>query len=158
MKCPSCGQNKDTVIDSRPLGDHSAIRRRRECSVCQARFTTYEYVEGAQLTVIKSDGRREVYSRAKLRRGILQALHKRGYGEAQVDELIDSVERVVQAGAAASGEIESQRLGRIVLDRLLAFDEVAYIRFASVYRRFQDAEGFLNELHTLRESLPQGGA
>lgn len=158
MKCPSCGQNKDTVIDSRPLGDHSAIRRRRECSVCQARFTTYEYVEGAQLTVIKSDGRREVYSRAKLRRGVQQALHKRGYGEAQIDELIDSVERLVQAGAAATGEIESQRLGRIVLDRLLAFDEVAYIRFASVYRRFRDAEGFLDELRTLRESLAQGGA
>ena len=149
MKCPSCGQNKDTVIDSRPLGDHSAIRRRRECSVCQARFTTYEYVEGAQLTVIKSDGRREVYSRAKLRRGILQALHKRGYGEAQVDELIDSVERVVQAGAAASGEIESQRLGRIVLDRLLAFDEVAYIRFASVYRSFQSVSEFFDLLQDM---------
>ena len=158
MKCPSCGQNKDTVIDSRPLGDNSAIRRRRECSVCQARFTTYEYVEGAQLTVIKADGRREVYSRAKLRRGVQQALHKRGYGEAQIDELIDSVERLVQSGAAATGEIESQRLGRIVLDRLLAFDEVAYIRFASVYRRFQDADGFLDELRTLRESLAQGGA
>lgn len=158
MRCPACGQNKDTVIDSRPLGDHSAIRRRRECSVCQARFTTYEYVEGAQLTVIKSDGRREVYSRAKLRRGVLQALHKRGYGEAQVDELIESVERLVQAGAAASGEIESQRLGRIVLERLLAFDEVAYIRFASVYRRFQDAEGFVQELRTLREGAGQGTA
>ncbi len=152
MKCPSCGSLKDTVIDSRPAAEGKQTRRRRECTSCHTRFTTWEYVEGAQLTVLKANGERELFSRAKLRRGLEQALHKRGKQPEQVEELLDHIERGCQGPAAASGEIPSARLGEIVLEALLHFDQVAYIRFASVYRRFSDAEGFLTELEKLRRS------
>lgn len=146
MRCPSCGHEEDRVIDSRPAREGSAIRRRRECSSCLARFTTYEYIEGTQLTVVKTDGSREVYSRAKLVRGLERALIKRPHPEEEIRELMGRIERAILAGGAATGEISSSDLGEIVLDELRSFDEVGYIRFASVYRRFQDVKEFVQEL------------
>jgi len=146
MKCPACGHGEDRVIDSRPAREGSAIRRRRECLSCQTRFTTFEYIEGTQLSVVKSDGGREVYSRAKLQRGIEMALNKRGHSEAELRELLERVERRIQAAGSPSGEIASRELGEIVLAELRRFDEVGYIRFASVYRRFQDVREFIQEL------------
>lgn len=146
MKCPQCGHGEDRVIDSRPAREGSAIRRRRECLDCQTRFTTYEYIEGTQVTIVKSEGSREVYSRAKLNRGLQRALSKRQHGEAELNGLIERIERRMQTAAASTGEVSSRDLGEMVLDELRSFDEVAYIRFASVYRRFQDLEQFLQEL------------
>jgi len=146
MKCPACGHDEDKVLDSRPARDGAAIRRRRECSSCQTRFTTWEYIEGTQLTVVKSDGGREVYSRAKLLRGLERALSKRPHDEEQVRELVARIERALFAHGAASGEIQSSELGEFVLAELRSFDEVGYIRFASVYRRFQDVKEFVQEL------------
>ncbi len=146
MKCPQCGHGEDRVIDSRPAREGSAIRRRRECTECQTRFTTYEYIEGTQVTVVKSDGGREVYSRAKLSDGLKRALIKRKHSDAAVLELIERIERRMQAAAVNSGEVRSRELGQLVLNELRAFDEVAYIRFASVYRQFQTLEEFLKEL------------
>jgi transcriptional repressor NrdR len=146
MRCPACGHDEDRVIDSRPAREGSAIRRRRECSSCATRFTTYEYIEGTQLTVVKTDGSREVFSRAKLARGLERALIKRPHGEEEIRELLARIERAIMAGGAATGEILSSELGEIVLDELRSFDEVGYIRFASVYRRFQDVKEFVQEL------------
>jgi len=146
MKCPACGHEEDRVIDSRPARDGSAIRRRRECSFCATRFTTYEFVEGTQLTVVKSDGSREVYSRAKLARGLERALSKRAHTEEEIRELVLRIERTILAHGAATGEISSAGLGEFVLEELRSFDEVGYIRFASVYRRFKDVREFVQEL------------
>jgi len=146
MKCPSCGHEEDRVMDSRPARDGSAIRRRRECTACAARFTTYEYIESTQLTVVKSDGSREVFSRAKLGRGLERALIKRPHGEEEIRELLARIERAILASGSASGEILSSELGELVLEELRSFDEVGYIRFASVYRRFQDVKEFVQEL------------
>lgn len=133
-------------MDSRPARDGSAIRRRRECTACAARFTTYEYIESTQLTVVKSDGSREVFSRAKLGRGLERALIKRPHGEEEIRELLARIERAILASGSASGEILSSELGELVLEELRSFDEVGYIRFASVYRRFQDVKEFVQEL------------
>jgi transcriptional repressor NrdR len=146
MRCPGCGHDEDRVLDSRPARDGAAIRRRRECSSCQTRFTTWEYIEGTQLTVVKTDGGREVYSRAKLSRGLERALIKRAHPEEEIRELVARIERAILAGGAATGEINSSELGEIVLEELRSFDEVGYIRFASVYRRFQDVKEFVQEL------------
>jgi transcriptional repressor NrdR len=146
MKCPSCGHEEDRVMDSRPARDGSAIRRRRECTACAARFTTYEYIESTQLTVVKSDGSREVFSRVKLGRGLERALIKRPHTEEEIRELLARIERAILASGAATGEISSSELGELVLDELRSFDEVGYIRFASVYRRFQDVKEFVQEL------------
>ncbi len=146
MNCPICGHIEDKVIDSRPAREGTAIRRRRECLDCQSRFTTYEFIESTQLTVVKSDGSREVFNRQKLDRGIRSALNKRNHSHENVEELVNRIEREVQAKAAATGEIESSALGELVLVHLRDFDEVGYIRFASVYRRFQDVREFIKEL------------
>lgn len=146
MKCPTCGHGEDRVIDSRPAREGSAIRRRRECLACQARFTTFEYIEGTQLSVVKSDGGREVFSRAKLQRGLEAALNKRGHSEAELRELLERIERRIQTAGSPTGEISSRELGEIVLAELRHTDEVGYIRFASVYRRFQDVREFIQEL------------
>lgn len=146
MKCPACGHGEDRVIDSRPAREGSAIRRRRECLACQTRFTTFEYIEGTQLSVVKSDGGREVFSRAKLMRGLEVALNKRAHSEAELRELQERIERRIQTAGSPTGEISSRELGEIVLEELRRFDEVGYIRFASVYRRFQDVREFIHEL------------
>jgi transcriptional repressor NrdR len=149
MKCPACGKDGDKVMDSRPVRDGSAIRRRRECFSCQSRFTTYEYIEGQQISVIKSDGSREVFSRAKLERGLSRALNKRTHSDQEVQEAVDRIERRIQVLASATGDLPSHQLGETVLEELRSFDEVAYIRFASVYRRFQDVQEFIDALQSL---------
>jgi transcriptional repressor NrdR len=149
LKCPTCGFSEDKVIDSRPVREGSAIRRRRECNDCQCRFTTYEFIEDTQISVVKSMGRREVFSREKLLRGIKTALIKRDHAEDLFKELIKRIERSIYNMAGTTGEILSQEIGEIVLRELRTFDEVGYIRFASVYRRFQDTKEFINELQDL---------
>jgi transcriptional repressor NrdR len=149
MKCPHCGFDNDRVLDSRPAQEGEAVRRRRECSECGKRYTTYEYVERTPLMVVKRDGRREPYSRQKLLNGIQLALRKRPVGREQVEELIDSVE----AGLAEANRLEapSKELGEMVLNRLVKLDPVGYVRFASVYRQFENAEQFMAELKNLRK-------
>ena len=136
-------------MDSRPVRDGSAIRRRRECTSCQSRFTTYEYIEGQQISIIKNDGSREVFSRVKLERGLNRALNKRSHSPVAVQEVVLRIERRILSSASPVGELSSQRLGEAVLDELRRFDEVAYIRFASVYRRFTDVQEFIAALHSL---------
>jgi len=149
MKCPHCGFDNDRVLDSRPAQEGEAVRRRRECSECGRRFTTYEYVERTPLMVVKRDGRREPYSRQKLLNGIQLALRKRPVGRERIEQLIDSVE----AGLAEANRLEapSQELGEMVLTRLVKLDPVGYVRFASVYRQFESTEQFMEELKNLRK-------
>lgn len=147
MKCPFC-QGKDTkVTDSRVTDDGNAIRRRRECLTCQRRFTTYELVEEAPLMVIKKGNRREMFDRGKLLRGIMRACDKRNIGVERMEELVAEVEREIRNGLVQ--EIHSDKLGELVLDKLKDLDQVAYVRFASVYRKFQNLDEFMQELETL---------
>lgn len=147
MKCPSCGHPEDKVTDSREIKDGGGVRRRRECLACSHRFTTYEYVEAAPLMVLKRDRRREPFDREKLRRGIQIALAKRPVSSETIEQItIEIEERCYELGAR---EIPSKRIGEIVMGKLRPLDEVAYIRFASVYRRFQDAGEFRKELESM---------
>ena len=147
MHCPVCGHDDTRVIDSRLSPDGTFIRRRRECETCQYRFSTLEEVEHLDMTVVKRDGSRESYSREKIERGLKRALEKRSYTESDFRTLIHNVERDIQR--LSSSEIKSSDLGRILMDRLQVFDKVAYIRFASVYRQFEDVETFQKELGRL---------
>ncbi|PIR96615.1 MAG: transcriptional regulator NrdR [Candidatus Doudnabacteria bacterium CG10_big_fil_rev_8_21_14_0_10_42_18] len=148
MNCPNC-QNADTkVLDSRPIEDGTAIRRRRECEKCAFRFSTYEQLEILDLNVIKKDGEKEPYSREKLERGIQRALEKREHTDATIRKLVSAVEREIQK-KAKSGEIKSIEVGEIVMKKLKKTDKVAYIRFASVYRSFEDVDEFKQELKNL---------
>lgn len=148
MKCPHCGHEEDKVVDSRPSQDGRAIRRRRECLGCSERFTTYEYVEQATLSVLKRDGRREPFDRQKVLHGIKLACNKRPVSGAQMESLVQAVEADVNARGRS--EITSSDIGEIVIARLREIDEVAYIRFASVYREFEDINEFLSEMQKLR--------
>lgn len=145
MKCPSCGYADSKVIDSRPADDGVAIRRRRECLECQHRFTTYERLGERPIIVIKSDGSSEVFEREKLLRGLLIACAKRPVTHEQMDALITDIETTLRQ--SATGEIVSKELGEMVLDRLAPIDEVAYIRFASVYKDFKSLEEFSKALN-----------
>lgn len=147
MKCPFCGHDEDKVIDSRPAEDGAAIRRRRECIGCQARFTTYEKVETLPLLVIKKDGTREPFNREKIMKGLLKACEKRPVSNDQMLELLSYVEAQVQG--ATNREISSQEVGELVMKQLKKIDEVAYVRFASVYRQFKDVNSFLEELNEM---------
>jgi transcriptional repressor NrdR len=148
MRCPNC-QNEDTkVLDSRPVEDGSAIRRRRECEKCEFRFSTYEEIEILDLTVIKKDGHKELYSREKLERGIKRAFEKRPHTDETLRKLISGIEQEIQK-KAKDGEITSQDIGEIVMKRTKRVDKVAYIRFASVYRQFEDVDEFKEELKKL---------
>jgi transcriptional repressor NrdR len=147
MKCPYCGHDEDKVIDSRPAEDGVAIRRRRECIGCQARFTTYEKIETLPLLVIKKDGTREPFNREKIMTGLLKACEKRPVSHDQIVELLSFVESQVQS--AANREISSQDVGELVMQQLKKIDEVAYVRFASVYRQFKDVNSFLEELNEM---------
>ncbi len=149
MKCPNCGRDEDKVLDSRASLEGSAIRRRRECLACGQRWTTFEYIERVPLMVVKSDGRREVYERDKLISGILLACRKRPISREMVEELVNSIEKELSDEYRL--EIESKDLGEMVLERLLSLDEVAYVRFASVYRKFENVDQFSEELKNLRE-------
>ncbi len=147
MKCPACHFADTKVLDSRSVSGGLAIRRRRECLRCGFRFSTYEEVEILNLTVVKRDGRRENYSREKLERGLRKALEKRPITADEFKKLIGNIERDIQM--KAKDEIKSQEIGEIVMKRLKKVDEVAYIRFASVYQSFRDARSFHQEINRL---------
>jgi transcriptional repressor NrdR len=147
MKCPSCHYRDTSVTDSRVVDEGLAIRRRRECDRCSFRFSTVEEVEILNLTVVKRDGRREPYSRDKLETGIRKAFEKRAMTTVAFKKLIGQIERDIQVRGRA--EITSKQIGEIVIKRLQRADQVAYIRFASVYRQFQDVESFKRELNRL---------
>ena len=144
MKCPFCNKDNTRVIDSRPAEDNNAIRRRRMCDECGKRFTTYEKVEIIPIVVIKKDNTREQYDRAKIQAGILRACHKRPVSLEQINSLVDEAE--LEIFNREEKEISSAIIGEIVMDKLKDLDAVAYVRFASVYREFEDVNTFMNEL------------
>lgn len=150
MKCPYCGFVEDKVIDSRPTDEGSAIRRRRECSKCTKRFTTYEKVESLPIMVIKKDKTRQSFNREKLLNGLLRACEKRPVSANDLEKLVDEIES--QAYNTLQREITSQAIGEMVMSNLKDLDEVAYVRFASVYRQFKDINTFMDELHKLLEN------
>lgn len=147
MKCPYCGKNNSKVIDSRPTDDNSSIRRRRECLECNNRFTTYETVEDMPILVVKKNGTREVFSRSKVLKGIASACESRQITSESMDRIADTVERKINDLMAR--EIDSNAIGEIVMDGLKELDEVAYVRFASVYKNFKDIDTFMAELESL---------
>lgn len=147
MKCPYCSEESDKVIDTRSVQDGTAVRRRRECQSCNERYTTYEYIERVSLTVIKSDERREPFDRAKLLRGLQISVAKRPVSEKQLQQLVEDVEN--ELFKANKSEVASQLIGEMVMERLRNLDEVAYVRFASVYRKFQDKTEFVDEIKDL---------
>ncbi|OGX29100.1 MAG: transcriptional regulator NrdR [Omnitrophica WOR_2 bacterium RIFCSPLOWO2_12_FULL_51_24] len=147
MKCPFCGNVEDKVIDSRISNEGGSIRRRRECLKCQKRFTTYERLEEHPLMVIKKDGRREPFDRKKLLSGILKACEKRPVPMEKVEGMVDEVERIIQRNYEK--EVSSTAIGEFVMKQLHDLDEVAYVRFASVYRQFKDINQFMKELSSL---------
>ena len=144
MKCPFCGHPDTRVIDSRPAEENNSIRRRRVCDECGKRFTTYEKVETIPLIIIKKDKNREQYDRAKVEAGVLRAYHKRPITADQITNLVDEVE--TEIFSLEDKEIESRVIGELVMNKLKDIDEVAYIRFASVYREFKDVNTFMDEL------------
>ena len=152
MHCPFCANPDTRVIDSRLLGEGDQVRRRRECQGCKARFTTYETAELSLPRIIKSDGRREPFNDEKLRGGILKALEKRPVAMERVEDSINQVKRKVRE--SGEREIDSRRLGELVMDALRSLDQVAYVRFASVYRSFEDVRAFLEEIESLENDLP----
>ncbi len=149
MKCPSCLSDNTKVIDSRDVDDFRAIRRRRECLKCKNRFTTYERVELQNLLVIKKDGRRESYDRNKLENGILKACEKRPISKEQIDKMLSGIERKLQS--TCDTEIKSKQIGELAIKALKKVDKVAYIRFASVYKSFDDLKSFEEELKGLKK-------
>ncbi len=144
MKCPFCGKENTRVIDSRPAEDNSSIRRRRQCDKCSKRFTTYEKVEAIPLVIIKKDQNREFYDRSKIEAGIYRSCHKRPISVEQINGLVDEIEAAILN--LEEKEISSSQIGEIVMDKLKNFDQVAYVRFASVYREFKDVTIFMDEI------------
>lgn len=149
MRCPKCGYEESKVVDSRPSENHEAIRRRRECTKCGTRFTTYERREETPLLVVKKDGTKETFDRQKIMRGLVRATVKRNIDIRTLEGLIDSIESELRDNGI--GEISSQNIGNMVLKRLLVLDKVAYVRFASVYRAFKDVDEFSEELRSLAQ-------
>ncbi len=147
MKCPYCGSLDNKVTDSRLKNSGSSIRRRRACLSCKRRFTTYEYVEEMPLMVIKKDGRREPFDRKKLLAGILKACEKRPVGMDKIEEIVDNVERMLNQNFEQ--EVSSSEIGELLMKHLYELDEIAYVRFASVYRQFKDINQFMKELKGL---------
>ena len=144
MKCPACGCLKSQVVDSRPSADGGSIRRRRECLACQKRFTTYENIETLPLVVIKKDRSREMFDRNKLLKSIIRACDKRQVTIEQMENAVTEIEQALQN--TLQNEVTSDRIGEMVMSKLKDLDEVAYIRFASVYRQFRDISAFMDEL------------
>ena len=149
MKCPFCGDQESKVVDSRRSEDGQSIRRRRECLNCQRRFTTYEMVESLPLIVIKRDGSRQNFDRNKILNSMLRAFDKRKVDIADLERLTTEIEQAIQN--SLEREITTDRLGEMVMERIKPMDEVAYIRFASVYRRFQDVSSFVKEVSRFLE-------
>jgi transcriptional repressor NrdR len=144
MRCPFCGFKEDKVVDSRATAEEAAVRRRRECLKCGRRFTTYEYVEEISLLVIKKDGRRESWDRKKVLAGIIRACEKRPVSVEKMEDVATQVERAIQK--KSDREVLSSRIGELVMEKLKLIDDVAYVRFASVYRQFKDVGQFMVEL------------
>lgn len=149
MKCPFCGKENTRVVDSRPAEDSNSIRRRRQCDTCQKRFTTYEKIEMLPFMVIKKDNNREPYSRDKLETGIVRSCHKRPVSLDQIMALVDEVENIIFS--MEEKEIPSHKIGELLMERLKTLDQVAYVRFASVYREFKDVNTFMDELKKILE-------
>jgi transcriptional repressor NrdR len=147
MRCPYCAFDGTKVLDSRPANENKSIRRRRECEKCSRRFTTFETIEEAPLIVIKKDGSREEFSRDKIMRGLIRACEKRPVSVERLESIVSEVEREIRTTAHA--EVESRDIGEIVMEQLYPVDEVAYVRFASVYRQFKDINMFMKELNDL---------
>ncbi|MCL2740489.1 MAG: transcriptional regulator NrdR [Oscillospiraceae bacterium] len=149
MKCPYCGFIEDKVIDSRPVEDGSVTRRRRECSFCQKRFTTYEKLESIPLIVVKKDKSRQAFDREKIVKGLVKACEKRPVTLEQISQMAAEVESMLYN--SLNTEVESERIGEAVMERLKEADEISYVRFASVYRQFTDVGSFIEELEGLLE-------
>jgi transcriptional regulator nrdR len=147
MKCPFCQAQDTKVIDSRPADDNSSIRRRRQCESCNKRFTTYEKLETIPLMVIKKDDSRENYDRSKIEYGIIQSCHKRPVSTVVIRKTVDDIEN--QIYSMEVGEIPTRKIGELVMEKLKDLDEVAYVRFASVYREFKDVNTFVDEISKL---------
>lgn len=147
MRCPACGYYDSKVIDSRPITEGNSIRRRRECLSCQKRFTTFEVVEAVQIFVTKKNGEKELYDRHKVLSGVLKACQKR---PVSAEEIVNEIENEIQN--SLSNEVTTQEIGELVMEKLKVRDEVAYVRFASVYREFKDLETFLAELKQLQSN------
>ena len=147
MKCPFCNYGDTKVIDSRAQDDNATIRRRRLCEKCGKRFTTYERVDIIPMTVIKRNGTREIFDKNKLLNGIMKSCNKRNISVKQMESIVDDIETTIMN--SMEKEIESQEIGNMVMDRLKDIDEVAYVRFASVYRQFKDINTFMDELEKL---------
>lgn len=147
MNCPFCGHKEDRVVDSRESREGEVIRRRRQCLRCKRRFTTYERIDEVPYMVVKKDGRREKFDRQKILTGLLKACEKRPVSMAKLAEMVDEIEG--KLAESTEREITTTEIGEILMDRLKSLDKIAYVRFASVYRDFQDVEAFLNELKQL---------
>jgi transcriptional repressor NrdR len=154
MKCPFCGEIDNKVIDSRLSKDGAVIRRRRECIICGRRFTTYEHIEEIPVMIVKKDGRREVFSREKVRSGLQKACQKRNISINVIDEFLDELERDLRE--TGEKEISSNKIGEKVMAKLHEIDDVAYVRFASVYREFKDVNDFVSELKNLLSNHKSG--
>ena len=150
MKCPFCGFEESKVIDSRPTDEGKRIRRRRECLKCGKRFTTYEIIESLPIIVIKKDKSRETFNRDKLMTGLLRACEKRPVSIDTLDNMIDDIETNLQN--SLDREVSSEKIGELVMEKLKKIDEVAYVRFASVYRQFKDINTFMKELNKLLQN------
>ncbi|MZQ76058.1 MAG: transcriptional repressor NrdR [Peptoclostridium sp.] len=147
MRCPYCGYMQSKVIDSRPTDEGNSIRRRRECESCKKRFTTYEKIEDVTIMVIKKDGTRELFDRDKIIKGILRACEKRPVALADVERAVADIESSISSSGAS--EVVSTKVGELVMEKLKELDEIAYVRFASVYRQFKDVNSFLEELEKI---------
>ncbi len=147
MKCPYCGFAESKVVDSRPTDDGASIRRRRECLSCNNRFTTYETVESLPMVAVKKDGSRQSFDRSKILHGMIRACEKRPVPLAELERIADEVEQELQNGL--DREIATEHIGELVMDKLRKLDQVAYVRFASVYRQFKDIDTFMSELNKL---------
>lgn len=147
MKCPFCSFQESKVLDSRPVEDGNAIRRRRECIQCAKRFTTYEKVDEIPLIVVKKDGKREVFDRSKLLSGVIKSCEKRPITIIQMEDIVDDIEKELRN--TMESEVSSNAIGEKVMEQLKTIDEVAYVRFASVYRQFKDVNNFIQELEKL---------
>ncbi len=149
MKCSQCDSDDTKVIESRDVSEGESVRRRRACVVCGYRFTTYERIERPQLVVVKNDGTRQLFNRQKLLGGLFRACEKTAVTSVQLEQVVQSIEHELYA--CAENEVRSDKIGEMVMDRLSKLDEVAYVRFASVYRRFKDIASFEKELSNIRE-------
>ena len=155
MKCPFCGYLEDKVVDSRESKDGGSIRRRRECLSCNRRFTSYEKIDEIPYMVVKKDGRRELFDRNKILSGLLRACEKRPISTAQLEKIVDDVEKQVQD--TAERELATTEIGKIIMQKLKELDKVAYVRFASVYLEFEDVSEFMSELKFLVKARDKKG-